>query len=104
MARKEPAMTNNNFPKISYEEYCEARNEMQKELREFADQLFPQKGSRYVEIYTDFWFGKGIESQVNWSAIGSVSAEEAIKFAQLLTKAAELAKNFKYNGYKVDED
>ena len=100
-------MTNNNFPKISYEEYCEARNEMQKKLREFADQLFPQNGNRYVEIYTDFGYKKPIESQVNWSAIGSVSAEEAIKFAELLTKSAELANGFKYNGYKVyytDED
>ena len=101
-------MTNSvEIKKISFEKYYEARKEMQEKLREFADQLFPKKGSRYVEIYTDFGFGKGIESQVNWSAIGSVSAEEAIKFAQLLAKASELAKNFKYNGYKVyytDED
>lgn len=39
--------------------------------------------------------------QVNWSAIGSVSPSEAAEFGKALMKAAKLAENFIYNGYKV---
>ena len=102
-------MTNTNaneIKRVDYEEYCVARREMQNELDKFSVQLFGVSGM-YVEVYADFGYSKPIEAEVNWGAIGAAPAEEAVKFAQLLTKAAELAKNFKFNGYKVyytDED
>ena len=101
-------MTNTNeIKKVDHEEFCKARNEMMAELNKLSTELFGTRGNRYVEIYTDYGFGSPIESVVNWAAIGSVPAEDAVKFAKLLTKAADLASNFKYNGYKVyytDED
>ena len=101
-------MTNTEMKKISYEKYCEARKEMQEKLETITDQIYPEKRScNYVEIYADFGYRQPIQAIVNWSSIGSVSPEEACKFAKLLTEAAKLAHGFKYNGYKVyytDED
>jgi len=97
-----------NTNKVDYEEYCKAKKEMRDELDALTQELYPEKHYyNLVEVYADFGYKRPISSEVNWSAIGSVSAEDAVKFAQLLTKAAELASNFKYNGYKVyytDED
>jgi len=102
-------MTNSvEIKKISYEKYCEARKEMQEKLETIMAQIYPEKKfCNYVEIYADFGYRQPIQAIVNWSAIGSVSPEEASKFAELLYEASKLAKNFKYNGYKVfytDED
>ena len=38
---------------------------------------------------------------VNWSAIGTVPASEAVDFAQRLMDAAKAAEGFEYNGYVV---
>lgn len=102
-------MENNEIKKISYKEFCEARSEVQEKLDKFAVQVGFPKGCRYVEVYSDFGFGKPVSSEVNWSAIGARPAGDAVKFAQLLMMASELARDFKYNGYKVyykeeDED
>ena len=94
-------MENNEIKKVSFNEYSEARKEMQNELDSFAVQLGFPKGCRYVEVYSDFGLGKPVNSEVNWSAVGSRPAGVAVKFAQLLIFASELARNFKYNGYKV---
>ena len=94
--------------KVNYEEYCKAKKEMRDELDELTQELFPEKRCfGLVEVYADFGYKRPVKAEVNWAALGSVSAEDAVKFAQLLTKAAELAQNFKYNGFKVyytDED
>lgn len=42
-----------------------------------------------------------VVAKVNWAAIGSVTWEEALAFAEAVKKASELAKTFKYNGYKA---
>lgn len=39
--------------------------------------------------------------QVNWAAIGTVTPDEAFEYGSALMHAAELAANFKYNGYKI---
>lgn len=96
-----------NTNKVDYKEYCKAKNEMRAELDAMTKELFSQKGYGLVEVYADFGYKRPIKAEVNWSALGAVPAEDAVKFAQLLTKAAELASNFKYNGFKVyytDED
>lgn len=94
--------------KVEYSEYCKAKNEMRAELNAMTQELFSEKYyHNLVEVYADFGYKRPIKAEVNWAALGSVSAEDAVKFAQLLTKAAELASNFKYNGFKVyytDED
>ena len=38
---------------------------------------------------------------VNWAAIGTVPASEAVDFAKALMLAAEAAENFEYNGCLV---
>lgn len=43
-----------------------------------------------------------IQLSVNWSSIGSVSPEEARKFAHTLLEATKDCENFKYNGYVID--
>ncbi len=42
-----------------------------------------------------------IEIVVNWTDMGNHSVDEAESFAKVLIKAAELARNFKYNGYVI---
>ena len=42
-----------------------------------------------------------IDIQINWSGCGAVSTEKASQFIQELAQATELAKNFKYNGYRI---
>lgn len=39
---------------------------------------------------------------VDWFSSGDTSPDEAAKFAAEITKAAELAKSFKYNGYIIE--
>ncbi|MBP5781934.1 MAG: hypothetical protein J6W04_00160 [Bacteroidales bacterium] len=93
--------------KISYKEFAKARQDLQEELYKLQLQLFPNQGYGLVEVYSDFNSKHPVESRINWSAIGVVDSGDAVKFAQLLTKAAELADSFKYNGFKViytDED
>ena len=102
-------MESNEIKKVSFNEFCEARSEVREKLDSFAVQVGFPKGCRYVEVYSDFGLGKPVNSEVNWSAIGARPAGDAVKFAQLLMMASELARNFKYNGYKVyykeeDED
>lgn len=39
---------------------------------------------------------------VNWSAIGTVTPDEALAFAKDIAKAAKLAQEFPYNGYMIE--
>lgn len=55
-----------------------------------------------IQVYDMSTFGSWeIKLGVNWSAIGTVSAEEAAEFAAKLTKAAEIAANHPMNGCKT---
>lgn len=52
-----------------------------------------------ISVYRD---SNGIVvAKVNWAAIGSVTCDKALVFAETVRKASELAKAFKYNGYKA---
>ena len=78
--------------KVTYRDYCKA-----------TDALWARFGPD-VEIYD---MGATldrpeIQMGVNWSALGTVPAEEAVEFAAGLLKAAWAAKEFKYNGYQID--
>lgn len=42
-----------------------------------------------------------VVAKVNWATIGSVTCDDALAFAETVRKACELAKVFKYNGYKA---
>jgi hypothetical protein len=77
--------------KVSYLDFDQALRELQEK--------FGERRIQISEIYEGF--GAPIHLGVNWSAIGTVSAEEAVEFAGKLTAAAEAAANFKYNGYVI---
>lgn len=86
--------------KVDYDLYIEEFTRVQQELTDYGNKLFGEDRWRtYAELSNMFM--REVKMQVNWSAVGSVNPEQAMKMAQLLTKAAELANNFKYNGYKV---
>lgn len=42
-----------------------------------------------------------VQLTINWCSIGSVESQRAIEMATLLQKAAEMAKNFEYNGCEI---
>ncbi len=79
--------------KVSYSDYSRALHEAKAKLGDFHIELY-DRGSRENNFRIDMG--------VNWGALGTVSAEEATEFAEALTKAAELATNFPYNGYTIE--
>ena len=54
-----------------------------------------------VRIYNTRLGGESIELGVNWSSVGTVSAEEAQRFADQLTKAAAIAASSPVNGARI---
>ena len=78
--------------KVSYREYCKAARELREQLGMHV--MIVDMGSTLDR--------PEIQMGVNWSALGTVPAEEAVEFAAGLLKAAWAAKEFKYNGYQID--
>lgn len=77
--------------KVSYKEYDKALREAQKNVGDQVD-LYEMGVS----------FERPISIGVNWSAIGTVTPDEAMKFAENIAKAAKLAQEFPYNGYMIE--
>lgn len=78
---------------VSYRTYSLALSKLQAEL----------DLDRTITVYdmgSDFG-NEPIRLGVNWSAIGTVPASEAVDFAQRLMDAAKAAEGFEYNGYVV---
>lgn len=89
---------------VKYNEYQIALAELDAQIDEFR-----QNGSGCWSSLTPFvnkngsLFGdKPIEMQINWCACGNVDLDKAEQFASELQEAIELARNFKYNGYKIE--
>ncbi len=82
---------------ISYREFWKARVEMQKQLEE---------RTGFQGINDRIWFinlcDNDIEIALNLSATGDIKTTAAKRWADCIIEAANLAKNFKYNGYKID--
>lgn len=101
-------MTTNEMKRVSDREFDEAYEEMCANLSELTNGEFDGRGR--IEFYfspdpsdTEAekpWKRRKV-MQVNWLAIGAVTAAEAASFARALAHAAELAAGFKYNGYKI---
>lgn len=77
--------------KVHYRDYMKA-------LRELREQL---KGGD-EEIYQLSRDDEPIELGINWPAIGTVSAERAMRVAARIIVAAEAVDKFPYNGYIQD--
>ena len=82
-----------------------------KELRELNRkvQLISEAGSKcwsslgaIYNMNNDFpGSNERIELGINWCGCGTVELERAEMYAEEMKKVLELAKNFKYNGYKI---
>ena len=78
--------------------------ELRDELESVNDEHFGRFGCRdmHLDLINPVWRGEGpVEIGVNWCACGTQSIADALKFAEQLSNACELAKTFKYNGYTV---
>ena len=97
---------------VSYRTYSLALSKLQAELdldRTITDDsnfkyfFFISKISGTITVYDmgSNFGNEPIRLGVNWSAIGTVPASEAVDFAQRLMDAAKAAEGFEYNGYVV---
>lgn len=78
---------------VKFKDYEQALNEIQEKLN--------NNNIRFYNMSS--YFKQSISIGINWCALGTVSTEEAKEFAQDLIRAAELAENFKYNGYMLED-
>ena len=87
----------NEIKKVSWQEYSHLLKEQQKKIDEFI-------GYNLVTLCErgDTLNHPEIDIQVSWASIGAVTADEALKFADAIRFAAEIAKTFPYNGYLMD--
>ena len=77
---------------VSYRVYCQALSTLREKLG----------GDRRIEVYDmGGCFNEPVRLGVNWGALGTVPAAEAREFARQLTKAADAAETFEYNGYVI---
>ena len=87
---------------INYSDMQVAVKEVNDALMVYSNGLFGEEHWKsYAEVEVSTWGNDPVEAKVNWCALGSVKSEQAEAMAQLLTRAAEEARNFKYNGYVV---
>lgn len=87
--------------KVSSKEYREAFRAIEARVKEASNNLCC--GS--VSIYDDSgrFSDNTVKLSVNWSCCGAQTPEDTLAFANVLTMAACLASNFKYNGYAVED-
>lgn len=69
-------------------------------LLKLQSELDPERRIAIYDMGSSFG-NEPIQLGVNWSAIGTVPASEAVEFAQQLMAAAKAAEDFEYNGYVV---
>lgn len=81
--------------KVSYRELCYELNKLKEK--------YCLDGNFYIEDMNGFTLDDApVRLGINWSALGTVSLDEADAFADRLKAAAEACRNFKYNGYIID--
>lgn len=87
---------------VSYKEYIIAKEELDSVINDYR-----QNGSGCWSWLSPFDANTGvldekpIDMQINWASCGTVDLAKAEQFANELKEAIELARNFKYNGYKI---
>ena len=76
---------------VKYKDYCEALAELDEKY-----------GPHFIVFYSERdRKSKTVRLLVNWSAIGSVPADQARDYAGWIEAAANDAENFKYNGHRI---
>lgn len=87
----------NKTKKVSWQEYSHLLSKQQKKINDFigfGKITLREKGDKIKHPEIDI--------QVSWASIGTVTATEALKFADAIRYAAKLAEDFPYNGYVID--
>lgn len=84
---------------ITYTEYTKYLNE----LHEHIEQKVGADWARRIQVYEMHHSSprEAIELGVNWSAIGTVSTDEAREFQNALGAVIREVETFPFNGYKV---
>ena len=99
-------MTTKEAKSVNDREFDRAYREMLASFKELAE----PENYRRIEFYFDYdEEAEGYDKpwqrpkamHVNWAAIGSVLAADAMRFADDLKTAAQLAAGFEYNGCKI---
>lgn len=87
--------------KVTLLAYYDELDAVRKELMDFS--LQNGLGSNTICLFNRHMgdIDAPIEIVVNWIDMGNYSADEAESFAKVVGKAAELARNFKYNGHVI---
>ena len=81
--------------------YKEAITVSMDDVREELDRVNENLKDTLVEVSVHRDSNSIVVAKVRWAAIGGVTCDEALTFAETVSKACELAKAFKYNGYKA---
>jgi len=87
---------------VSYDEYQIAKAEIDSVINDYR-----YNGSGCWSCLSPFsdeaslFNDKPVNMQINWASCGTVDLAKAEQFANELKEAIELARNFKYNGYKI---
>ena len=84
--------------KILYREYSQEAEKLREQFRQQAGQI--GRNVMIVDMGSTREHPE-IQMGVNWAAAGTVTADEARAFADVLMKAADAAQSFKYNGCTV---
>ena len=78
-------------------------SELSKAIKEMKAELIKQTGEE--RINQDIWFvnnsSECVQIHIMLNEFRMMKSDEACQFAECITKAANLAKNFKYNGYQI---
>lgn len=87
--------------KVSKKEYREAFKAIEAQVKEASNNLYV--GSVSIGDETGSFGDYTVRLSVNWSCCGEQTPEDTLAFANVLTMAACLASNFKYNGYTAED-
>lgn len=94
----------NNEKYVKFIDYADAMKELNNKVRlisEAGSKCWSSLGAIYNINSALPGSNERIELGINWCANGTVELERAEMFAEEMKKVLELARNFKYNGYKI---
>ena len=89
---------------VKFDEYTDAMRELNKKVQlisEAGSKCWSSLGAIYNINNEMPGSNERIELGINWCGCGTVELERAEMYAEEMKKVLELARNFKYNGYKI---
>lgn len=87
---------------INYRDYRDELDTLNEEVRRISDngsKCWSSLGS-IINVKSEMG-DDPIEVGINWCACGDVSLDRAEMFAKEMKQVLQLARNFKYNGYRI---